>query len=739
MFSIVKNLEKVSTAKLPFETLSFHSQKTILFMTYDTKNIRNIVLLGHSGSGKTTCAETMLFEAKGITRRGNVEDQNTVSDFTNIEHDRGNSIFSTLMHAKWKDSKINILDTPGFDDFVGEVVSSLKVADNALMIINAKNGVEVGTDLTWEYAEKFKTPSIFVINQLDHEKADFEKTMEEISHRFGPKILPIQYPLNAGVGFNKIVDALRMIMYVFPEDGGKPTKEPIPEAELEKAQEMHNNLVEAAAENDETLMEIFFDQGSLNEKELAKGLRIAMAHADIYPVFCISAMKNMGTGRLMGFINDIAPSPADRPDAILNDGNTLKCDASDKTTIFIYKTLSEPRIGMVTYFKVYAGELKAGDELSNVNNRSTERFGQLFVANGKTRTQVESLKAGDIGVTVKLKNAHSNQTLNTKGVDREIEPINFPEPRIRRGVAPPSKAEMEKLMKALHDIQEEDPTLIVEQNQMLKQTLVHGQGELHLEIIKYRIEKVQGIEMVFERPKVAYRETITKMANDSYRHKKQSGGSGQFGEVHMRIEPWFEGMPPPEGLNVRKTEEEELPWGGKLVFLWCIVGGAIDAKFSNAIKKGVMTKMTEGPLTGSPCLNIRVSVYDGKMHPVDSNDMAFMLASTHAFKTSFSQASPQLMEPIYDMEILCSDDVMGDVMSDLQTRRAIIQGMGAEGHYQKIKAKVPLKELYQYSSTLRSLTQGRAKFSRKFSEFSPVPHDIQKKLISEYSDEGQEA
>lgn len=708
-------------------------------MSYDTKNIRNVVLLGHSGSGKTTLAEAMLYEAKATNRRGTVNDKTTTSDYTNIEQERGNSIFSTLMHANWRNCKINLVDTPGFDDFVGEIVSSLKVADTALMMLNARSGVEVGTELIWEYIEDLNTPTIFVVNHLDNDKADFESTLEQAKNRFGAKIIPVQYPLNQGGTFNTIVDALRMTMYVFPEDGGKPEKQPIPDSEIERAQEMHNALVEAAAENDETLMEKFFEEGSLNENELAEGLRIAMANQEVFPLFCVSAERNMGSGRIMGFVNDIAPSPADRPDAELEDGGTLKCDANGDPVLFIYKTLSEPRVGMVSYFKVYSGVIKTGDEFVNNNNRSTERLSQLYVANGKNREAVDELRAGDIGVTVKLKNSHSNNTLASKGDSTVIDPIHFPNPRIRTAVNPPSKNDMEKLIKALHQIQEEDPTLILEQSKSLKQTLLHGQGQLHLDIIKYRIEKVYGVSMDFEKPKIAYRETITKEANDSYRHKKQSGGAGQFGEVHMRIEPYYEGMPDPVGLSVRKVEEDELPWGGKLVFVWSIVGGSIDAKYANAIKKGVMQKMEEGPLTGSYCRDIRVCIFDGKMHPVDSNDMAFMLAASNVFKNAFQNAAPQLMEPIYDLEILCSDEVMGDVMGDLQTRRAIIQGMGAVGHYQQIRAKVPQAELYKYSSTLRSLTQGKAKFSQKFVEFNPVPHDLQQQLIAAYQTDLQEA
>ncbi len=707
-------------------------------MDFDTSNIRNVALFGHPGSGKTTFSETMLFEAGAINRRGKVEDRSTVSDYTDLEHERGNSIFNTMMHVTWKDSKINIIDTPGFDDFVGEVIAAMKVADTALMLLNAKSGVEVGTELIWEYVEKFKTPALFVLNQVDHEKSDFDTTLEQAQARFGHKVIPFQYPLNQGLGFNKIVDALRMVMYVFPSDGGKPEKHPIPDSEMARVKAMHNALVEAAAENDEGLMERYFEQGELSEEELTKGLRIAIAHQEIFPVFCCSALNNMGSGRIMGFINDICPAPSDRPAAELEGGGTLACSSNGDTTVFIFKTVSEPKVGTLSYFKVYSGKLHSGDELINAHNRNSERFGSIYLANGKDREAVNHLYAGDLGVTVKLKNSHSNNTLNSKGVDRKIEPMHFPDPRIRVAVDPPSKAEMEKLMKALHTIAEEDPTLIVEQSKALKQTILHGQGQLHLDLIRHRIEMVHGVTMEFIKPRIPYRETITKAADTQYRHKKQSGGAGQFAEVHMRIEPYYDEMPDPVGLTVKDRETDNLPWGGKLVFYWCVVGGSIDKRFSNAIKKGILQKMEEGPLTGSYCQDIRVSIYDGKMHPVDSNDMAFMLASIQAFRQAFESAAPQILEPIYDVEILCSDEVMGEIMGDLQTRRAIIQGMEAEGHYQKIMAKVPLAELYQYSSTLRSLSQGRAKFSQRFAEYSPVPPDIQMRLIEAHKTEEAE-
>ncbi len=708
-------------------------------MKYSSDNIRNVVMLGHSGSGKTSFTECMLYEAGQINRLGTVTDQSITSDYTNIEKERGNSIFSTLMHAYWKDSKINIIDTPGYDDFIGEVISALKVADTGVIMLHAVNGVEVGTEIVWDYIQRFKTPGVLIINQLDKEKADYQTTLDQAIERFGNKVIPIQYPLNEGDGFNTIVDALRMIVYKFPVDGGKPTKEAIPESEIRRAQEMHNVLVEVAAENDEALMEKFFEEGTLNETELAAGLTLALAHQQFFPVFCCSSTQNMGSGRIMGFINDIAPSPSQRPPAELTSGETLTCDPSADPTLFVFKTLSEPKVGMLSYFKVYSGSVRSGEEFYNQRTRSNERISQLFLSNGKNRSNVDHLQAGDIGVTVKLKDVLTNDTMTSREGISVITPIEYPLSRIRTAVTPPSKSEMEKLMKALHQIEMEDPTLRVEQNAQLKQTLLHGQGQLHLDLIKYRIEKVNGINMEFEKPKIPYRETITKLSEASYRHKKQSGGSGQFAEVHMRIEPYHEGMADPASLTVRKIQIDDLPWGGKLAFYWCIVGGSIDAKYINAIKKGIISKMEEGPLTGSRVQNIRVCVYDGKMHAVDSNDMAFMIASAQAFKEAFKSAAPQILEPIYDLEVLCSNDVMGDVMGDLQTRRSMIQGMGAEGHYQKIMAKVPLAELYLYSSSLRSMSQGRAKFSRVFAAYNAVPHDVQQALLAEHSDHAEAA
>ena len=702
-------------------------------MSANTKNLRNVVLLGHSDSGKTTLIETMLYEGGAIKRRGSIEGQNTVSDNTDLEHEKGKTLFSHQMFVNWRNNKINMIDTPGFDDFIGEVVSSLKVADTAIIVLNAANGVEVGTELVWEYVEKYQTPAIFVINQMDHPKADYDKTLDQAKERFGSKLLPIQDPYNSGPNFNAIIDALRMIMYEFPADGGKPEKKPIPASEIEKANQMHNALVEIAAENEEGLMEKYFEEGTLSEEDLAQGITLALAKQQFFPVFITSGIKDMGSGRLMGFLDDIAPSPAERPARKLENGDEVSYNSDDKTTLFIYKTISEPQVGMVSYFKVLSGKVKPGDELVNAENGETERISQLFVAEGKDRIPVDELVAGDLGVTVKLKFARSNHTLNTKGLNRKVRPMEFPESRIRKAIFTDAAADMEKLVTALHKIQEEDPTLKVEQSAELKQTILHGQGQLHLDLVKERLQDDFGVKMNFAEPKISYRETITGAADADYRHKKQSGGSGQFGEIHMRVENFYEGMEEPSGFNIRQKEIEDLPWGGKLAFYWCIVGGTIDNRYIGAIKKGIMQQMNEGPLTGSRCQNIRVIIYDGKMHSVDSNDISFQLAASGAFKEAFHQAKPQLLEPMYSVEILCPDEDTGDVMGDLQTRRAIISGMDSEGHYQKILADIPLAALHDYGSSLRSITGGRAKFTMKFADYQLVPPNVQQELIKKHS------
>ena len=705
---------------------------------FDTSHVKNIVLLGHAGSGKTTLAECMLFEAGLINRRGSIAERNTTGDYHELEQQRGNSIFSKLLHTKWRGYKINILDTPGYDDFVGEVISALRVADTGVMLLNSVMGVEVGTDIIWEYTEKFKTPMIFAVNKLDDDAADFEKTIREVKAHFGNNVVVVQYPRQVGTGFHEIIDVLRMTMYKFKNDGGKPEKLPIPDEEKVKAEELHKELIEAIASNDETLMEKYFDKGELSEDEMKAGLKKAMIAHDLFPLFCLSAERNMGSGRLMGFIDNVCPSANEMPAQSTKSGEKLTCDANGPACIFIYKTISEPHVGEMSFFKVYSGTIKVGMELENEGTGVTEKINQLFLVEGNKKSSTHELVAGDIGATLKLKNTHVNNTLHSKGKNFDLPPIDFPSYNMTVAIETLKKGEEEKLSQALHQLREEDPTLLVEVSNELKQTLIHCQGDMHLAVAKWKIEHQHKLEVKFVKPKIAYRETIRKLADANYRHKKQSGGSGQFGEVYLRIEPWHEGMPEPVDFNVRARDVHDLEWGGKLVFYNCIVGGAIEARFLPSVLKGVMEKMHNGPLTGSYARDIRVCVYDGKMHPVDSNDISFKIAGLQAFRHAFQQADPQILEPINHVEVLCPDDLTGSVMGDLQSRRAIVEGIDSEGHFQKILAKVPLAEMDGYSSSLRSITQGRAKFKMNFLAYEPLPFDLQRKLIDEYSKTAKE-
>ncbi len=698
--------------------------------TFDTNHVKNIVLLGHAGSGKTTLAEAMIFEAGLIDRMGRVEDGNTVSDFTELEKERGNSIFSSLLHTTWNGYKINIIDTPGYDDFVGDVVSALRVAETGVIILNGAVGVEVGADQVWDYTEQFKTPTIFVINQLDHDTADYDRTFQEAKSHFGSNVVAIQYPVNQGAGFDSIIDTLHMLMYQFKD--GKTLELPIPNSEKERADAMHKELIEVVASNDEALMEKYFEIGELSEEDLKAGIKKAMIHHDLFPLFCTSAKKNMGSNRLMSFIDVVCPSANEMPPQITTSGDELVCDSKGPACIFVFKTISEPHVGELSLFKVFSGNIKAGMELVNETTGSVEKLNQLLLIEGHNRTKVDELLAGDIGASLKLKNTHVNNTLHEKGKNLELAKIVFPPSNMTVYIETVKKGEEEKLALALHSIQAEDDTVKVEVSGELKQTLIHCQGELHLAIIKWKIEHINKLEVNFGQPKIPYRETIRKMAEANYRHKKQSGGSGQFGEVYLRIEPWYEGMPEPAGLSVRGKEEHKLDWGGKLVFYNCIVGGVIENRFLPSILKGVMEKMHEGPLTGSYVRDVRVCVYDGKMHPVDSNDISFKLAGLQAFRMAFNNADPQLLEPVYKLDITCPDEQTGAVMGDLQTRRGIVESISTEGHFQKITAQVPLATMHDYSSSLRSFTKGRSKFTMAFHDYIPVPFELQKTLIDEY-------
>ncbi|MBL7962494.1 MAG: elongation factor G [Flavobacteriales bacterium] len=702
---------------------------------FDEKHIKNVVLLGSHGSGKTTLAETMLFEAGLITRRGRVEDKNTVSDFHEIEHERGSSVYSTVLHTEWRNYKINIIDTPGLDDLVGETIPALRVADTCVLLLNGHHGVEVGTDLVWEHMQRYDRPVIIAVNQLDHPNADFDATVAQAKEHFGSAVTVMQYPVESGEGFHRIIDLLKMTMYVFKDQGGKPEKQPIPESEKERADALHKELVEKAAENDETLMEHYFDKGELDEDEMRQGLKQGMMKRTCFPVFCLSALRNMGSGRLMGYIDNVAPSALEMPAEPLVDGGELACRADGPAVLFTFKTMVEPRTGQITLFKVMSGELKEGTEMVNDNTGGTERVGQLFIVDGKDRKPVEKLAAGDIGGTLKLKETATAHTLHAPGRSIKLMPIAFPEPRLRQVIRATDQKLEEKLHAALLEIQKEDPTIVMQYMRESSEQVIGCQGELHLNLLKWRLSHQYKVEVAFSAPRIPYRETIRRPAAASYRHKKQTGGAGQFGEVHLRIEPWYEGMPKPDGVSVRDEQVNELPTGGKLVFLNCIVGGVIDNKFMPSILKGVMEKMEKGPLTGSPARDVRVIVHDGKMHPVDSNDISFKIAGLQAFREAFTNADPQLLEPIQEVEVRVPEDLMGDVMTDLQNRRSVVLGVEGQGRYQIIRTHTPLAELDRYSTTLRSLTQGRGTYREKFHAYQPVPHELQQKLVSGHKEE----
>ena len=714
---------------------------------YQTSEIKNIALLGSAGNDKTTLAESMLYEAGIIKRRGSIEAKNTVSDYFPVEQEYGYSVFSTVFHVEWNNKKLNIIDCPGSDDFVGGAITALNVTDQAVILINGQYGPEVGTQNNFRYTEKLKKPVIFLINQLDSDKCDFDSLISTMQDIYGPKCVQIQYPIATGAGFNSLIDVLLMKKYSWKPEGGAPIIEDIPAEEMDKAMELHKALVEAAAENDEGLMEKFFEEETLTEDELREGIRKGLVTRSIFPVFCVCAGKDMGVRRLMEFLGNVVPFVSEMPKVHNTRGEEVAAESDGPTSLYFFKTGVEPHIGEVSYFKVMSGKVKAGADLANADRGSKERIAQIFACAGANRIPVDELCAGDIGCTVKLKDVKTGNALNGKDCDWRYDFIKYPNAKYSRAIKAVNEQEMEKLMVALTKMRQEDPTWVVEQSKELRQTIVHGQGEFHLRTLKWRLENNEKIQVKFDEPKIPYRETITKSARADYRHKKQSGGAGQFGEVHLIVEPYAEGMPDPTvfkfggqeyRMNIKGREEIDLEWGGKLVFLNSVVGGAIDTRFMPAILKGIMERMERGPLTGSYARDVRVIVYDGKMHPVDSNELSFMLAARNAFAAAFKDAGPKILEPIYDLEVYVPADFMGDVMSDLQGRRALIMGMDSEAGYQKLQAKIPLKELANYSIALSSITGGRASFTTKFASYELVPNDIQQQLIKEHEEEEKE-
>lgn len=711
---------------------------------YQTNEIKNIALLGSAGSGKTTLAEAMLYESGLIKRRGSVEAKNTVSDYFPVEQEYGYSVFSTVFNVEWNNKKLNIIDCPGSDDFVGGAITALNVTDQAVILINGQYGPEVGTQNNFRYTEKLKKPVIFLVNQLDSDKCDFDSIISSMQDIYGPKCVQIQYPITTGPGFNALIDVLLMKKYSWKPEGGAPIIEDIPAEEMDKAMELHKALVEAAAENDETLMEKFFEEETLTEDEMREGIRKGLVTRSIFPVFCVCAGKSMGVHRLMEFLGNVVPFVSEMPKVHNTRGEEVAAESAGPESIYFFKTGVEPHIGEVSYFKVMSGCVKAGDDLSNADRGSKERIANIYVCAGANRQPVDCLNAGDIGCTVKLKDVKTGNTLNGKDCDNIFDFIKYPNSKYSRAIKAVNEADTEKLMAALLKMRQEDPTWVIEQSKELKQTIVHGQGEFHLRTLKWRLENNEKLQVKFIDAKIPYRETITKAARADYRHKKQSGGAGQFGEVHLIVEPYAEGMPDPVmykfngqefKMNIKSKEVVDLEWGGKLVFINSVVGGAIDTRFMPAILKGIMERMEQGPLTGSYARDVRVVVYDGKMHPVDSNELSFMLAARHAFSDAFKNAGPKILEPIYDLEVYVPADFMGDVMSDLQGRRALIMGMDSEAGYQKLQAKIPLKELANYSISLSSITGGRASFTTKFASYELVPNDIQQALIQEHEAE----
>ena len=711
---------------------------------YQTNEIKNIALLGNDGSGKTTLTEALLYESGIIKRRGRITAKNTVSDYFPVEQEYGYSVFSTVYHVEWNGKKLNIIDCPGSDDFVGAAITALNVTDTAILLLNGQYGPEVGTQNHFRYTEKLGKPVIFLVNQLDSEKCDFDHVLEQLKENYGSKVVPVQYPLSTGPDFNSLIDVLLMKKYSWGPDGGAPTIEDIPAEEMEKAQEWHKTLVEAAAEHDENLKKKFFESESLTEDEMREGIRKGLAARGMFPVFCVCAGKDMGVRRLMEFLGNVVPFVDEMPVVHNTRGVPVPPDPNGPTSLYFFKTAVEPHIGDVQYFKVMSGVVHEGDDLSNADRGSKERMAQLYVCAGANREKVDELRAGDIGCTVKLKDVKTGNTLNGKDCENRFNFIKYPNPKYTRAIKPVNEADTEKMMAVLNRMREEDPTWIVEQSKELRQILVHGQGEFHLRTLKWRLENNEKLQIQFYEPKIPYRETITKSARADYRHKKQSGGAGQFGEVHLIVEPYYEGMPAPEvykfngqeyKMNVKGTEVIDLEWGGKLVFVNSVVGGAIDARFMPAILKGIMSRMEQGPLTGSYARDVRVIVYDGKMHPVDSNEISFMLAGRHAFSEAFKNAGPKILEPIYDVEVFVPSDKLGDVMSDMQGRRGMIMGMTSEKGYEKLSAKVPLKEMSNYSTSLSSLTGGRASFIMKFASYELVPTDVQTKLMKEFEEQ----
>jgi len=703
---------------------------------YNTSQIRNVALVGGNKAGKTSLAEAICFNTGVVNRKGTIEDGNTVSDYRDIEIERKGSVVSTLISVECGDKKVNVIDVPGFTDLQGELMCALPAVESAIVLVNAQSGIEVGTEVALRYANTLKTPFIIAMNQLDAEKANFDECVKELQEELGEKVTLIQYPINAGLGFDSFIDLVTQKMYKYPKGGGKAEIMEIPASEKDRVEELRMKLVENAATGDDSLMEKYFEEGDLSLEDVRKGLKMGIASKSIYPLLCVSARENIGVDRMMEFICNNVPAPDEAVNTLkYSDGNKPTFDATKDTVIYVFKTANESHVGEITFMKVMEGEIVAGADMINSRDSGKERLSQISVNMGKNRIAVDKALAGDIISTIKLKAVKVGDTLtSTKNQGVKVEKNQYPEPIFTIAIKALDSSEEEKLGAALNDYTSHDPALHYEIARESKQTVVGGMGEFHINILKWYLDNVYKVKTEFYTPKIPYRETITKNAEASYRHKKQSGGAGQFGEVFLYIQPYTEGMAKQTKYPIRGTEEIELAWGGKLIFNNCIVGGAIDARFMPAILKGIMEKMEEGPLTGSYARDIVVNVFDGKMHPVDSNEMAFKLAGRNAFKEAFKNAAPKILEPIYDLSVTVPSELMGGVMTDLQGRRAIVMGMDSEDKYQIIRAKAPLAEMNRYSTALSSLTSGRGMFTMKYSEYQAVPTDVQSELLKAYEE-----
>jgi len=692
---------------------------------YAPELIRNFALIGHGGSGKTSLSEIILYIAGETNRIGNVLEGNTVSDYTANEIEKQISISSSLMHINWNGKKINIIDTPGYSDFVGDVKSAMKVCDTAVMVLKSAEGVEVGSEVSGKFVDEFKLPSAILINKVDNEHSTFEVTIEKAKERLTNGAIAVTFPVTEGMNFNSVVDVLKMKICTYDEPGSKKiTETEITEALKSKAEEYRTQLIEKIAETNEELMNKYFENGALTDSEIENGLKIAILSRSLTPVFAVSAIKSVGINNFLDFASSYFPSPVDRGGeegtlAGKIDKVKVKPDPNGEPVLFIFKTISEQHVGELSLFKVYSGTVKSGLDLLNESNGKTERLSQLSILNGRNRTDVSQVSAGDFGAVVKLKDTHTNNTLASKSLSVIMDPIQFPEAVIRSAIIPKAKGDEDKIASGLHSLHEEDPSFYVKFDPEISQTIISGQGELQLSLAAKRLKERYKVDVDLIEPRVPYRETIKSRVDDvEYKHKKQSGGRGQYGHVHFKMEP--------------------LPRGTGFEFVNAIVGGVVPGRFIPAVEKGIIETMSKGVLSGNQVIDVKVTLHFGSYHDVDSDEMSFKLAAFQCFKKGFLQCKPCLLEPIYEVEVIVPDEYMGDVMGDISSRRGRILGMNSDGHFQIIKSNVPLSELYKYSSQLRSLTQGRGVHKRKFSHYEEVPKDVEQKVIDEYNKSREE-